>query len=151
MPDAHVILILVEDELLIFLIDGVVGEVHAHVLHILLIRSNVGLSGESSQPFPEDEHSQWVYSCHQNVDAEVELQSLNQIGPTEVSLHHTVLLWVDVLQLPGQENALPLRQAFRLDDVGPGLSFRLAFEVSSKILIIAREVPGEGKVVVLFW
>lgn len=62
-----------------------------------------------------------------------------------------MLLRVDVLQLPSQEDTLALRQALRLYDVGSGLALGLAFEVSSKILVVAGEVPGEGEVVILLW
>lgn len=150
-PDAHVILILVEDELLVFLIDCIISEMHTHILHVFLIGRHIGFCGESAQSLSEDEDPEWVHACHQHVDAQVELESIDEVGTAEVSLDHAVLLRVDVLQLPRQEDALALREALRLDDVGPGLALGLAFEVCSKVLVVAGQVPGEWEVVILFW
>ena len=99
-PDAHVVLIFVKDEFFILLVDGIVGQVHAHILHVFLIRRHIVLSGESSQSLTKDEDPQWVHACHKHIDAEVELESVDEVGAAEVSLDHAVLLRVDVLQLP---------------------------------------------------
>lgn len=67
--DAHVVLILVEDEFLIFLVDGVVSQVHTHILHVFFIRCYVSLRGKSAESLSEDEDPEWIYACHQHVDA----------------------------------------------------------------------------------
>lgn len=107
--DAHLLLILVEHKLLALLVDCVVGEVHADIIDVVLVRRDVGLSGEPAQSLPEDEHAQRVNSCHQHVYSQVELQPVDQVGAAEVALHHTVLLRIDVLQLASEEDALALR------------------------------------------
>ena len=60
MADSHVVLVLVEDELLALLVDRVVGEVHADVVDVVLVRSHVGLSGKPAQPLAENVHAKRV-------------------------------------------------------------------------------------------
>lgn len=37
---------------------------HANILHVLLVRSDIVLGCETAQPISEDEHSQWIDSCY---------------------------------------------------------------------------------------
>jgi hypothetical protein len=48
MTDAHVILVLVKHKFLIFFVDGVVSQMHANILHVLLIWCYVSLCGKPS-------------------------------------------------------------------------------------------------------
>jgi hypothetical protein len=49
-PLAHVLIILVEYEVLIVLVYRIVGQVHAHVVHVVTVRGFVLLGGKSGQP-----------------------------------------------------------------------------------------------------
>lgn len=123
---------------------------HADVLHVLLIRSHVVFSGKSGQPVPENKDAQRVHSGHQHVDAQIELQPINQVRTTQVTLDHAVLGRVDVLQPTSQKDSFSLGQALRLNDVGASLPLGLGVIVSLELAIIGREGPGEGKESILF-
>jgi hypothetical protein len=96
--DAHVVLILVEDEFLVLFVDGVVGQMHADVLHVVFVWGDVGFSGEAAEAFAEDEHAEGIDSSKQNIDSEIEFQALDEIGFAQISLHNAMLLRVDVIQ-----------------------------------------------------
>lgn len=57
MPDPHIIGVLVEHEFVALLVDGVVGQVHADVLHVVFVGSHVEVGCETSEAFAEDEYS----------------------------------------------------------------------------------------------
>ena len=48
MPNTHIFFILVEDKFLIFLIDGVIGKMHADIIHVIFVGGYIGLSSKSS-------------------------------------------------------------------------------------------------------
>lgn len=60
--DRHVLLALIEDEVGTIFVDGVVGEVHAHVFHVLPRRDHVRLRCEPGESFVVKVHPQRVYS-----------------------------------------------------------------------------------------
>lgn len=63
MANSHIIFILVEDELFTFLVDCIVGEMHADIVDVVFVWSYVCFSGESTQPLSEDENTERVNSC----------------------------------------------------------------------------------------
>lgn len=48
MPLGHIVVILVEHEFLAFLVDRVIGQMHADVIDVVLVGGHVCLSGEPS-------------------------------------------------------------------------------------------------------
>lgn len=150
-PLRHVLFRLIEDELRVVLVDGVIGEVHAGLLHVLTVRGLVFLCREPAQPLFVEIEDQRVHAGDQDVDPEVELEAVDEVGPVEVALHHAVSSRVDVLQLPSQENSLPLREALRLHNEGPRLSLGLALKVSLQLVVLHRQHPGQREEIELFW
>jgi hypothetical protein len=112
--DVHVVLAGIEDELLVGLIDGVVGEVDEVVLQVLLPGPLVGLGGEPGQPLLVDVDPHWVAPVDQHVDAHVELEAVDQQRVIHVQLHDAR----PALQLFSpreQHDSLPLRGGFRFE------------------------------------
>lgn len=122
---------------------------HAYILHVFFIRRNVGLCRKSAQSFAEDEDSKWVNTRNQDIDSQVELQAIDQIWPTEVSLNNAMLRRIDVLKFPCQEDSVTLRHALRFNDVRSGLAFGFALKIRLEVQIISGQVPSKRKVVVL--
>jgi len=95
-PLGHVLFGLVEHELRTVLVDGVVGEVHADLVHVLAGGHLVLLSREPAQPLLVHIEGQGVNAGHQHIDPEVEFEALDEVGLVDVPLHHAVCSGVDV-------------------------------------------------------
>ena len=78
------------------LVDGVVGEMHAQVVHVLLVRELVLLGGEAHQSLVVDVDAQGVAAGHQGIYAHVELEALVQEGVGNVLLNDAVLIVHDL-------------------------------------------------------
>ena len=96
MPETEVIKGLIEDILGIIFIDRIVGEMHIHVIDILLAHSLVFFGGESHQSFVVDVDSEGVAACHQGIDPHVELEALVEEGVVEVDLNHALPVTFDL-------------------------------------------------------
>lgn len=70
----------VKDEVRAVLVDGVVGEMHAHLIEIIRPRSDIWFSGEPGQSLFEDVQPKWVGASYQHVYPQIELQPINQEG-----------------------------------------------------------------------
>ena len=93
----HVIFIFVEDKLIAFLVDGVVGEVHADILNVVLIRDNIAFSCKSGQSFMVEINSKRIDSSYEDIESEIKLQSIDEVGLADVSLDDASLVWGDIL------------------------------------------------------
>lgn len=84
---------------------------------------------ESSETFFVNEGSQRIDSCHQNVNSEVKLQSIDQIRLVQVFLSYVVLTLDHPLVASSKENPFTLTKVFRLyyKSFGPLIS-ELIFE-----------------------
>lgn len=69
-------LALIEDKIGAELVDGVIGEMHPHVLLIAAIRFFIGASGQPTQSLVIDINLQGNYASHQDVYPEVEFHAL---------------------------------------------------------------------------
>lgn len=78
------------------LVQAVVGEVHVGIGDVLRV-ADVLLRGESHQPLVEHVHPQRVERRDEDVDAEVELVSIDEEGVGDVLLHHPRRGWQGVL------------------------------------------------------
>lgn len=63
MSSSHILAACVEHELWVVLIDGVVGEMHAHLIHIIRGWLLVLLRGEPCKSFMIEVDSQWISAC----------------------------------------------------------------------------------------
>lgn len=72
----HVLSALVEYEVRVLLIDGVVREVHAHFLEVILIRLDVGLGGQASQSLLVNVQPHWIGPTQQYVNSEIKFKAI---------------------------------------------------------------------------
>jgi hypothetical protein len=77
MPCGLILLILVELKVIV-LVDGIVGKMHACVLHIASLRLLICFCSESSKPISRDIDSHRVNACDDKVDSEVELEVVDK-------------------------------------------------------------------------
>lgn len=90
-----IIEILVEYELaFVSAVDSVVGEVHEHIIHVLLRRCLVAFRTEASKALLKQVYSQWVHRENEDIQPAVELEVVNQQGILDVLLDYIVVLWV---------------------------------------------------------
>ncbi|CAM6005736.1 unnamed protein product [Sphagnum balticum] len=110
--------------------------------HISLAKFS-GLRRKPRQPFLVDEDTHWVASRKQNVNAEVKLQTSDEVGLTDVALHNTGFLTVgNGLEPARQKDSLPLTGSLRFDDVRCGfIAFPLLLELRGKVSGLRRKVP----------
>ena len=83
----HLIYRIIEDKIRVFLIDSVVSQVHKLVVQVLGTRWAVLLGCKSSQPLLKHEDSQRVDARYQDINPEIELESVNQVGLVHISLN----------------------------------------------------------------
>lgn len=74
--DVVLLLVLVLDEVVVLLVDGVVGQVHELV--VLVDLGGVGLRGETRKAFLVDVDLKGLVAGHQHVDAQVEFVPIDK-------------------------------------------------------------------------
>jgi hypothetical protein len=68
--------VLVLDEFVILLVDGIVGQVH--ILVVFIDFRSVCLTSKSGKSLLENVDAQWLVTRHQNVNSQVKLVTVNQ-------------------------------------------------------------------------
>ena len=76
-PDVVVVYVLVLNEVLVLLVDCIVGQMHAEIVQIAAQWRNVFLSREASKTLFKEKNSDWNNLSDQYVDTQVELQIVN--------------------------------------------------------------------------
>ena len=95
-------------EILTFLIYSIVGQVHAEVVEIATKRRYIILRREPRQALLVNEDAKRDDTRDQHVDAQVELEIIDEEGLVEVALRHIVLSMLDPLEVPRQEDSFSL-------------------------------------------
>ena len=139
--------IAVEFELIVFLVDRVVGEVHIHVAKIGANWCGVLLGRKANEALVEEEDAQGVATKNKHVDAQVELEALDEEWLVQVTLYDAMLLSINSFVVTSEEDAFALRHRFWLNDK----SFRfLLVKLLAKLAPLCRQAPcGREEVVVL--
>ena len=137
---------------IIELVDRVVGQVHKHVVLGVSLAGwfLVRFCGEAGQAFFEEVDHQRIQPIDQHIQSEVKLQTIDQIGSSDILLRHIVLQLFDLLQTPGYEDTSSLAVGGWLEDV---IFLALAgarVKVLDKLVLLAWQEPSLGKEVVLF-
>jgi len=158
---AHVVffIVLILLESVVVLVDGVVGEVHVKIVHVILARRLVLFCSEPCEGLLVDVDSQRVHSTKQSVYSQVVLEVVNQVGFVHVLLDHCPLLLPCCLQdhvvVPAQEDAFALRLCFGLDDEGldflTGARPDFGVELLAEVYSFTGQQPGLGEEIVLSW
>mmetsp|Transcript_149762 Transcript_149762/g.480957 ORF Transcript_149762/g.480957 Transcript_149762/m.480957 type:complete len:272 (+) Transcript_149762:1204-2019(+) len=91
---------------------------HHGLLQVFSARLDVRLGSQSDEAALVEEDPQRVTSCHQDVEAQIELETIEQKGLVEVALRHKGRGEVDrhLLNVTHQEDAFALATIVRLDD-----------------------------------
>ena len=102
MAETEVIKRFVEDILGAVLINGVIGQMHVHIIDIVLIHLLVLLSRKPDQPLVVDVYPQRIASGYQRIDPHVELEALVEKWVVDVVLNHALAVALDFSGIYGQ-------------------------------------------------
>ena len=134
---------------------SVVRQVHVQVVKIILVGRSVFARCESAQAFLVEKDAQGVHTAQQHIDAQIELQLVYQEWLMEVSLDYVVLIWIEIFQIPSQENASTLCCSLGLGDESLAIRFPTLFGLISELFLKFTELcwqqPGLREELVLFW
>ena len=83
---------------LILLVNRVVSQVNESFVYILLT-VRILLCGKSSQTFLEEIHFKWIKSCHERINAQIVLETIDQVRVADVLGHDIARLALDFLLL----------------------------------------------------
>jgi len=113
-----VIFISVFNECITLAVDSVVGQMHEQVLQVLLGWAHVLMRGEARQTFFEHEDAKGVNTQDEYINAQVELQAVDQVRFSHVALCNQVVavFRVDVFKTTDQVDASALAHVCWLYD-----------------------------------
>lgn len=97
MAHAHVVTVRVEDKLRVVLVYCVICEVHVLFVEVTGCRLDVLLSRQPSQTLPEHVQPKGVRSAEQDVNPEVELQTVQEKRAGQVTLNHIVFSILEII------------------------------------------------------
>lgn len=100
-PYAHVLVTRVEDKVAVMLVDRIVRQMHAESIKVGIHGLVVKLCCKSCQPLVVHVETQGVGTRQQHIDPQVELETINQVGPGQIALDHIVLAGFHVLDFTG--------------------------------------------------
>ena len=118
------------------LVDGVVRQVHEHIVQVFWVRRLVLRGGKASQAFIEDVYAQRTDAVEEDVDAEIKLQSINEVWVLDVPLGDHVIVRVHIVDGVRKVNSTALTLAFWLDDVNWQLFLFLRRRLSETLLLL---------------
>lgn len=132
----------------VLLVDGVVGQVHEQVGQIIRPGANILYSGETRKAFFIDEAAEGRSASDEHVEAQVELEIIDQVWLVNVFLGNVMLIGLDPLVAPGQENAnaLTIELRFHNEGLRP-----VPIELFLEAFGVAGNHPSRGEEIVLRW
>ena len=107
-----IFLILVLLKVVIVFVDSIVCEMHVQVVHVVIIRHLVLLSGESSKTPLMQIYAERVHTIEEGIDSQIKFKVVYQVGPLDVSLHNATFVFTifhDALKISCEKDSLPLR------------------------------------------
>ena len=111
-PEIILFAILVLNEILILLVNGVVCQMH--VLVVLVYLRGIGLGSESSQTFLKYVDSQWLITSHEHVDPKIKLVAVDQKWVGDISGDDRRIVNVDIINVIDNVDSLTLAGVCRL-------------------------------------
>ena len=139
-------LVLILNEAVCLLVDGVVSQMHAQIIQVAPLGRHVFFSRESGEPFLVNETAQRIDARDKHVYSEIEFQIINQIRFVQIPLGNVVLSLNDPVAVSSQEYTFALAIRFRLNDKSLGT---LVVELLPEILRICRQNPSLWKEIIL--
>ena len=89
---------LIKNILRIVFVYGVVGQMHTHVIYIIVRRQLVFLGCEPHQPLVIDVQAERVATCNQSINPHIELKTLIEKRAVNIVLHHALPIPLDFSQ-----------------------------------------------------
>ena len=114
MACVHVADGLVEDKVLAVFVYCVICQMHKHIVQVLRTWCLVLISGKSSKSLFKHKYSQWINSCDQDINPQIKLKSINQIGFMQIPLHYTFIIF-EFIDIPCEIDASALTACFWFD------------------------------------
>ena len=137
------------------LVDRIVRQVHVEVVEVVLIGGTVLTGRQATEPLIVEENSERVHAREEHIDAQVELELIDQEWLVEVPLHHVVLIRIEVLEVARQEDAAALSSRFwlRYESLAANLpSFpRLIAELLLEFAKFCWQEPRLREKLVVLW
>ena len=84
------------DEVIRVLVDRIVRQMHIEIVEILLLRTYVGLCGESCESLFVDKNSEWFDTINEAIDTQVKLQIVNKVRLCHVALGNKLVTRLEV-------------------------------------------------------
>ena len=100
--------IIILNEVVTFLVDGIVRKMHTQVVEIAANRWGVFLRGESCKSLLVDEDAQGNYRRYQNINTQVKLQVVYQEGLVQIPLCDVMLPRYKPVERSSQKYSFPL-------------------------------------------
>ena len=137
----------IENKLRAFLVDGIVSQMHHHVIKVSRPRFLIFLGSKTSQALSCYVSTQRINSCDQYIYTEIELKARYQVRFVKVSLCHKVFISIlHPIEAPSEEYALALAACLGLHNE----SFRLfIIELYLEIFGILGQYPGRREKIVV--
>lgn len=109
---------LIEYKVIAILLYSIICQVHVEVIKVAMLRSNILLSSESSQPLLVNEDSKGIDSVYQGINSQIKFETIYKIGFTEISLRNVLvaLLEIHILKSSYQKYSFALAKMHRFDD-----------------------------------
>lgn len=111
-PEIILLAILVLNEVLILLVNGVVCQMH--VLVVLVYLRGIGFGSESSQTLLKYVDSQWFITSHEHVDPKIKLVAVDQKWVGDISGDDRRIVNVDIINVIDNVDSLTLAGVCRL-------------------------------------
>ena len=93
--------VFVENKLTIVFVYGIICQVHAKVVQIVVVRSTICLCREHAQAFVKHINSEGFNTANEYVNSKIEFQSINQERLVQISLNNEVVIRINIIQTPG--------------------------------------------------
>ena len=111
----------------IILVDCIIREMYEWIVVCLQL---VLFCRKSGQAISECKYSQRLHVGHQNVNSEIKLVVVNQIGVFDILLDDQMLRHINLVKTLGDEDSLALRKGFWLhDEVGSRIGCAIVFQI----------------------
>lgn len=102
---------IISNIVLIVFVDRVIGQVNKWIIEVLLL---ILLGGKPRQPFAKHENPEWLHIGHEDIQPQIKLVLVDEVGLLDVDLNDQVLCHVNLLESLRDEDTLALRHGFWL-------------------------------------
>lgn len=149
MADIVFVLVFVLFEILVQLIDCVVGKMHVQISHVFFVWTSIWHGCKPCKAIFVDIDTQRIYTTKKYVNSQIILQPINFMDFGNVFLHHKMAIRRYICVISGQKNAFALTLIFWLHDERPRPWNILSHDFLLEIFIIVRHTISGRKEVII--